>query len=66
VHDTRGVLDVTASLGLPGAKPVEVIIDDDGYCQTSFWHPPGATPAQVTATITALVAVIIGQDVSVA
>jgi hypothetical protein len=66
VHDTRGVLDVTASLGVPGGKPIEVIQDEDGYCQVSFWHPPGATPAQVTATITALVAVIIGQDVSVA
>jgi hypothetical protein len=60
VHDTRGVLDVTASLGLPGGKPIEVIQDDDGYCQVSFWHPPGATPAQVTATITAVLAVIIG------
>jgi hypothetical protein len=66
VHDTRGVMDVTASLGLPGGKPIEVIAEDDGYCQVSFWHPPGATPAQVTVAITALVAVIIGQDVSVA
>jgi hypothetical protein len=66
VHDTRGVLDVTASLDLPGGRPVEVIQDDDGYCQVSFWHPPGATPAQVTATITAVLAVIIGQDAAVA
>jgi hypothetical protein len=66
VHDTCGVLDVTASLGLPGGRPVEVIADDDGYCQVSFWHPPGVTPAQVTATITAVLAVIIGPDVSVA
>jgi hypothetical protein len=66
VHDTRGVLDVTASLDLPGGRPVEVIQDDDGYCQVSFWHPPGATPAQVTATITALVAAIISQDAAIA
>ena len=65
VHDTRGVLDVTASLGLPGARPVEVILDEDGYCQVSFWHPPGATPAQVTAAITAVVAVIVSQDAAV-
>jgi hypothetical protein len=65
VHDTRGVLDVTARLGAPGAKPIEVIIDDDGYCQASFWHPPGATPAQVTATITAVIAVLTCPDVTV-
>jgi len=58
VHDTRGVLDVTASLGEPGARPIEVIIDDDGYAQVSYWNPPGAAPAQVTATITAVIAVI--------
>jgi hypothetical protein len=66
VHDTRGVLDVTACLGLPDGRAVEVICDDDGYCRVSFWHPPDATPAQVTAAITAVVAVIIGQDASVA
>jgi hypothetical protein len=58
VHDTRGVLDVTASLGEPGEKPVEVIVDDDGYTQVSYWNPPDATPAQVTTVITAVVAVI--------
>jgi len=58
VHDTRGVLDVTASLGQPGGRPVEVIVDDDGYTQVSYWNPPGAAPAQVTATITAVIAVI--------
>ena len=58
VHDTRGVLDVTASLGEPGGRSVEVIIDDDGYAQVSYWNPPGATPAQVTATITDVIAVI--------
>jgi hypothetical protein len=66
VHDTRGVLDVTACLGEPGAKPIEVIIDDDGYAQVSYWNPPGATPAQATATITALVAAIISQDAAIA
>ena len=58
VHDTRGVLDVTASLGEPGGKAIEVIVDDDGYTQVSYWNPPGATPAQVTAVITAVIAVI--------
>jgi hypothetical protein len=66
VHDTRGVLDVTARLGEPGAQPIEVIMDDDGYAQVSYWNPPGATPAQVTATITAIIAVLIRQDASVA
>jgi hypothetical protein len=62
VHDTRGVLDITASLGVPGSKPVEVIVDDDGYTQVSYWNPPGATPAQATALITAVIAVITAPD----
>jgi hypothetical protein len=66
VHDTRGVLDVTARLGQPAGRGVEVICDDDGYCQFSFWNPPGATPAQVTATITAVLAAIISQDMTIA
>jgi hypothetical protein len=58
VHDTRGVLDVTATLGQPGGRSVEVIVDDDGYTQVSYWNSPGAAPAQVTAIITAVIAVI--------
>jgi len=58
VHDTRGVMDATASLDDPGGRSVEVIVDDDGYTQVSYWNPPDATPAQVTAVITAVIAVI--------
>jgi len=39
LHDTRGVLDITARLDRPGAKAVEVIVDDDGYIQVSYWSP---------------------------
>jgi hypothetical protein len=51
VHDTRGVLYVTAGLDQPASKGVEVIVDADGYCQASYWHPPNATAAQVVAAI---------------
>jgi hypothetical protein len=58
VHDTRGVLDVTARLDLPGRTQIEVICDDDGYTQVSYWNSPDATAAQVTATIAAVLAAI--------
>jgi hypothetical protein len=58
VHSTRGVLDITASLHQPRGRSVEVIVDDDGYVQISYWNAPGATPAQVVAVITAALAAI--------
>jgi hypothetical protein len=60
VHDTGGVLDLAARLEQPGGRPVEVIVDDDGYTQVSYWNPPGAAPAQITATLTAVLAAISG------
>ena len=58
VHSTRGVLDITASLHQPGGRPVEIIVDEDGYVQISYWNAPGATAAQVVAVITAVLAAI--------
>jgi hypothetical protein len=60
VHDTGGVLDLAARLERPGGKPVEVIVDEDGYTQVSYWNPPGAAPAQVTATLADVLAAISG------
>jgi hypothetical protein len=58
VHATRGVLDITASLRQPAGKPVEVIVDEDGYAEIRYWNTPGATAAQVVAAITAALAAI--------
>jgi hypothetical protein len=58
VHDTRGVLDVTAALDPPAGKQIEVIVDDDLYVEIRYWNPPRATPAQVTATISRALAAI--------
>jgi hypothetical protein len=58
VHATQGVLDITASLGQPASKPVEVIVDEDGYVQISYWNDPGAAPGQVAGVITAVLAAI--------
>jgi hypothetical protein len=49
VYETQGVLDVRASLRREGLGPVEVTYDGDGYVAVSYWHAPGATPAQVAA-----------------
>jgi hypothetical protein len=58
VYETRGVLDVRATLRREGCGPVEITYDGDGYVQLTYWHAPGATPAQVVATINAVLAVI--------
>jgi hypothetical protein len=65
VYETRGVFDVRATLRRDGCGPVEVICDADGYSQVSYWHPPGASPAQVTATIAAVLAAITNSDMTV-
>ena len=58
VHETRGVLDVRASLRREGFGPVEVTYDEDGYVAVTYWHASGATPPQVAATINGVLAVI--------
>jgi hypothetical protein len=60
VHETRGVMDVRASLRRAGFGPVEVTYDTDGYVAVTYWHAPGATPAQVAVTINGVLAVITG------
>ena len=61
VHETRGVLDVRATLRRAGLGPVEVTYDSDGYVAVSYWHAPGATPAQVGAVISGVLGVITGR-----
>jgi hypothetical protein len=58
VNQTQGVLDITASLGQPGGKAIDVTVDEDRYVQVSYWNAPGATPAHVVAVIAAVVAAI--------
>jgi hypothetical protein len=58
VNQTRGVLDVTATLERPGSKPAEVVVDEDGYVELRYWNRPGATPEQVTAVILRALATI--------
>jgi len=60
LHDTRGVLDITATACRPGTKDIQVICDDDGYVTISYWNDPGATPAQVTGVISLILAAITG------
>jgi hypothetical protein len=58
VHQTAGVLDVTAELDRLGGKATEVIIDDDHYVEIRYWNPPGATAGQVTSVIVRALAAI--------
>jgi len=57
VHNTRGVLDITAALDRP-SKATEVIVDEDHYVEIRYWNDPDATPEQVTAVITAALTAI--------
>jgi hypothetical protein len=58
VYQTCGVFDVRATLRREGCGRVEITYDEDGYVQATYWHAPGATPAQVAATIKGVLAVI--------
>lgn len=58
VNQTRGVLDINATLRRPGGKPVEVVVDEDGYVELRYWNRPGATPEQVTTVILRALATI--------
>lgn len=58
VTSTCGVLDLTAELERPGSKPAEVIVDEDGYVEARYWNPADASPAQIAAVISRVLAAI--------
>lgn len=58
LNETRGVLDVTATLDRPGGKASKVLVDEDGYVELRYWNQPGATPEQVTSVIVRALAAI--------
>ena len=55
VHETRGVLDITAAYRRPGAKDVKIIFDEDGYAEVRYWNHDGAPPAQIVAVMLTLI-----------
>lgn len=57
---TRETPDITARLPQPGGRDITIIIDDDGYIELRFWASPGATPSQVTTTLTRAISAITG------
>jgi hypothetical protein len=62
LNETRGVLDVTATLDRPGAKTSEVVVDEDGYVELRYWNQPGVTPERITLVVVrALVAIAAAQ-----
>jgi hypothetical protein len=60
VYDTRGVLDIRATVYNAGGKSTDVTIDEDGYVSLSYWNDPGATPVQVIEVISRVLAAITG------
>jgi hypothetical protein len=60
VHDTRGVLDIRATLCNGAGKGTDVTIDEDGYVTLSYWNDPGAAPAQIIDKISRALAAITG------
>lgn len=60
VHDTRGVIDITATLFSSGSKGTDVTVDEDGYVEIAYWNDPAAAPADIIAVITRVLAAITG------
>jgi hypothetical protein len=58
LNETRGVLDVTATLDRPGAKVSEVVVDQDGYVELRYWNQRSATPEQITLVVVRALAAI--------
>jgi hypothetical protein len=58
LYETKGVLDIRATLRREGHEAAQVIYEDDGYVEIAYWHEPEATPAQVAATISQALAVV--------
>jgi hypothetical protein len=48
--DGSAGLDLTAVKSPYGKREAALIIDEDGYTELRYWNPPGAPPAEVTAT----------------
>jgi hypothetical protein len=55
VRETNGGLDLTAACQTAG-KGAEVILDDEGYAELRWWADLAATPAEVTAVVTRVLA----------
>ena len=58
VHETKGVLDITATEHRAGGKDIEVICDEDLYVQIAYWHDPDALAAEIVARIRRVLTVI--------
>jgi hypothetical protein len=58
VHDTLGVLDVTATAHQPAGKDIDIIVDEDHYVEIRYWSLADATPGQVVAVISHALAAI--------
>ena len=60
LYDSRGGIDVTATASPPGQREIEVVVDEDDYCELRFWTPPGTQPAEVAAVITRAITAVTG------
>jgi hypothetical protein len=58
LHDTNGVLDISATARRPGNKDTHVIVDDDLYVEFHYWNHSGTPPERVTAVIVRALAAI--------
>lgn len=60
VHDTRGTLDLTATVQPAGQREAEIVIDEDGYTELRYWNQPGAGPSQISALALRVLAALTG------
>jgi hypothetical protein len=60
LHETRTCVDLTATYRVTGRRDFVAVLDEDGYVELRYWTEPGATPAQVAAAISRVLAAITG------
>jgi hypothetical protein len=48
--DARAGLDLSAILSPSGKREAEIWVDESGYVEVRYWSPPGASPAEISAT----------------
>jgi hypothetical protein len=60
VYENQGVVDIRATLYNGGGKGTDVIVDEDGYVNLTYWNDRGATPTQFIDVINRALAAITG------
>lgn len=51
LYEGRTGIDLTATARQAGQREIDVVIDEDSYCELRFWVPADSVPTQVADVI---------------